>query len=85
MIPVTVNHVAVLTKGRPLSVIPTLVYYYTVTIDRPVQKQRYPEKGLLILLAFWLRGFHIWNHVLYFMIVPFASGKNIIPLIAHSY
>ena len=71
-ITVSVDHVTVLTKDRPLSVVPIIVDYYTRSVDRPIKKQGSHGQGLLITLAPRLRGFHIWNHFLFFMTAPFA-------------
>ena len=46
----SVNHVAVLTKDRPLSVVPIIVDYYTVPVNRPVKKQGSHRQGLLITI-----------------------------------
>ena len=44
----SVNHVAVLTKDRQLSVVPIIVDYYMVPVNRPVKKQGSHRQGLLI-------------------------------------
>ena len=49
-ITVSVDHVAVLTKDRPLSVVPIIVDYYTGSVNRPVEKQGSHGQGLLITL-----------------------------------
>ena len=68
-ITVSVDHVVVLTKDRPFSVVQLIVDYYIGSVNPPVKKQGSHGQGLCITLAPWLRGFHIWNHCLYFMTV----------------
>ena len=50
-ITVSVDHVAALTKERPLSVVPIIVDYYTGSVNRPVKTQGSHGQGLLITLA----------------------------------
>ena len=47
-ITVSVDHVAVLTKDRPLSVVPIIVDYYMGSVKRHVKKQGSHGQGLLI-------------------------------------
>ena len=47
-ITVSVDHVAALTKDRPLSVVPIIVDYYMGSVNRPVKKQGSHGQGLLI-------------------------------------
>ena len=47
----SVDHVAVLTKDRPLSVVPIIVDYYTGSVNRPVKKQGSHGQGLFITVA----------------------------------
>ena len=51
-ITVSVDHVAVLTKDRPLSVVPIVVDYYTGYVSRPVKKQGSHGQGLLITTVY---------------------------------
>ena len=37
-ITVSVDHIAVLAKDRPLSIVPIIVDYFTVYVNRPVKK-----------------------------------------------
>ena len=44
----SVDHVAVLTKDRPLSVVPIIVDYYMGSVNRPAKKQGSHGQGLFI-------------------------------------
>ena len=44
----SIDHVSVLTKDRPLYIVPIMVDYYTVSVNRPVKKQGSRGQGLLV-------------------------------------
>ena len=68
-----VDHVAVLTKDRPLSVVPIIVNYYTGSVNRPIKKQGSHGQGLLITV-FVLCLLDSSNYV----VVP-AAGITCVP------